>query len=141
MTGQKELQQILELCEAGYAMRQAEFARIIAQENRIRQELGRLDAMQEASRAPTLEHLPMRAIGADVIWHGWLGQSKTALNIALAKVLAVKETHIAEVRRAFGKLTAVKHLLKEDQSAQNSKLKRSVLAAAVEMSLAARRDQ
>lgn len=137
----KDLKNMEAICEARYAMRQANFAKLIAEENRLREELGRLDAMRHDNRATSLEHVSMQAIGADVIWNGWLGQTKTALNMALAKVLAKKENHISEVRHAFGKLTVVQRLLKDAQIDHNQGLKRSALAAAVKMSLDRRRNQ
>lgn len=135
MTKAHELTQILTICEAQYAKCQQAFAQLCAREAELRAELVRLGEMGRQAQSPTTELSQMRAIGADIIWQSWLGRSKTALNTSLAQVLAVKETHIQEVRQSYGKLLVVQDLLKDLQNESRKKARQAGLSQAIEMSL------
>jgi len=121
MKQRRDLAQMQVICEAQYAQKQATFAKLVAEENRLRAELHRLDKMGRDAQTETLEHIPMQAIGADVIWQGWLGRSKTSVNIALARILAMKEHHMAEVRLAYGKLLVTQQLSKDATARHHKK--------------------
>lgn len=129
------LEQMHAICETRHAIRQADFAKLLAEENRLRSELRRLDAMGRDAQTDTLDQVQMQAIGADVIWEGWLGRTKASVNMALARVLAMKEHHLAEVRQAFGKLTVSQQLLKDARAAAAKKVTAKLLSEAIEMSL------
>lgn len=110
MSVARDLRDLHQITRARYEQRQQSFAKIVAEETYLRTELARLDAMNAQTHAPPEDATSMRAIGADVIWQGWLGRARTTLNLRLARVLAVKEHHLLEVRRAYGKVLVVEEL-------------------------------
>lgn len=92
-----------------YRQQQESFARLMAQENQLRASLRQLDIqLAEGRIAPDAQQ---KAIGADILWHAWVGRKKRELNMQLAQVLAVKERHIAQVRAAYGKVIVTDKLL------------------------------
>ena len=116
MTKERDLEDLQQITQAHYEKCQQSFAKIVTQENKLREELARLDALNRSARPPepTLTH--RNAIGADVIWQGWLGRAKTALNLKLAQVLATKEYHLIQVRRAYGKVLVLQEMQQKQRN-------------------------
>lgn len=135
MTKLRDLDDLATVTEARYEQRRQSFARLVAEENRIRGELAHIDEMDLASRDDSPGAIPMRAIGADVIWQGWMGRARASLNMELARVLAVKETHLLEVRRAYGKVLVVRELRADLIQRRQKETAASALAAAIDQSL------
>jgi hypothetical protein len=92
-----------------FAVQNQAFLQLVAEENKIRSELQRVDAQNQA--AEQSQTADMRSIGADVIWKAWVGRTKRALNIKLSQVLAQKEHHLRQVKRAYGKVLVTRQLL------------------------------
>ena len=101
----------------------------------MRAELARLDDMLKTSEAAAEGQGEMRVIGADILWQGWVARSKTALNIKLAQVLAIKEQQLHQVRQAFGKLQVVEQLIAETRSVTRKKMGQSQLELAMAIAL------
>lgn len=97
-----DLTMMQKLVEVKYRQEQESFARLMTQENRLRASLRQLDLQLEDSRK--CADAEQKAIGADVLWQAWVGRKKRELNMQLAQVLAVKERHIAQVRKTYGKV-------------------------------------
>lgn len=97
-----DLAMMQKLVEVKYRQEQESFARLMTQENRLRASLRQLDLQLEDSRK--CADAEQKAIGADVLWQAWVGRKKRELNMQLAQVLAVKERHIAQVRKTYGKV-------------------------------------
>ena len=110
MTTTTDLGEMLAICEARYALRQQDFAKLVAEENLLRAELSRLDEMSRSAETADYQTSTMRSIGDDIIWLGWLGRTKTKLNHDLARVLAMKERHLKDIRQAYGKVLVVKEM-------------------------------
>ena len=98
------LSDLHQLTRVHYERAQQSLKSLAQQEALIRAELQRLSEQERAANANA------RAIGADVIWLGWVGRSKAQLNIALAQILAQKEHHLARVRTAYGKVLVTRQL-------------------------------
>jgi len=96
------------LVEIKYRREQESFARLMIQENRLRAALKQLETQLRESRASG--DTSQRAIGADVLWQAWVGRKMRDINMQLAQVLAVKERHIAQVQRAYGKVLVTDEL-------------------------------
>ncbi|GFE49566.1 hypothetical protein So717_13190 [Roseobacter cerasinus] len=90
------------LADIKYRTRRQRLQKLVQKESAIRSDLAKLG--QQAKEADRASDKTMQAIGADVIWQAWLGKSKTALNMKLALILAEKEQHLSQVRRAYGKV-------------------------------------
>lgn len=104
-----DLTTMQKLVEVKYRQQQESFARLLAQEARLRTSLQQLDMQMVESRSSA--DVQQRAIGADLLWQGWIGRKKRELNMHLAQVLAVKERHVAQVRTAYGKVLVTDALL------------------------------
>lgn len=98
---------------AQYEQQVQQFSKLVKQEAALRRELTRLSDLDQSAAAQGASLSSMQHLGADLIWQGWLGRAKTALNMDLAQVLARKEHEKTIVRRAFGKVTALEHLIDE----------------------------
>lgn len=121
------------LVEVKYRQQQESFARLIAQENKLRTSLRQLDEHLTTSR--TSEDTSQKAIGADVAWQAWIGRKKRELNLQLAQVLAVKERHVAQVRKAYGKVLVTDALLSEVKKDLMQKKAQSELDRAITSTL------
>ena len=135
MSNLNELRQLEAITQAKYDQQQQSFQRIQSEENRLRAELRKLDEMLLSSNNTDVRIGEMRAIGADVIWQGWVGRSKTELNLKLAQVLAIKEQQLQQVRQAFGKLQVVQQLITETKDDQRKKKGQSQLELAMDTAL------
>lgn len=135
MTNTKDLEQMLAVCNARYALRQQDFAKLVAEENRLRAELARLDQMQRDAQPDGLSQIHLQAIGADLIWQSWLNRSRVSINMALAQVLSQKERHLHDVRQAYGKVLVVEQLLKKAALVAQRKRTHAALDQTIEMSV------
>lgn len=113
MNQQRQLENLRKITAVKYEAEQAALQKLLMEENNIRTELTRLKDMMQSARAESLAPSEMRAIGADVLWQGWIGRNVAALNIKLAAVLAKKEQRLKKVRKAFGKANVVAQLISE----------------------------
>ncbi|SDF08870.1 hypothetical protein [Sulfitobacter delicatus] len=135
MSNLNELRELEAITKAKYDQQQQSFRRIQSEENRLRAELRKLDEMLLSSNNTDVRIGEMRAIGADVIWQGWVGRSKTELNLKLAQVLAIKEQQLQQVRQAFGKLQVAQQLITETNDDQRKKKGQSRLELAMDTAL------
>lgn len=128
-----QYRQMAQVVEVQYRQQQKSFQRLVAEEGRLRGALRQLDEHVRKSR--TSDDASLRAIGADVVWQGWAGRKKQELNMQLAQVLAIKEHHIAQVRRAYGKVLAVQELCTQERAARKQRTAQTLLDRAVTSSL------
>ena len=119
MTELKELATIQELVNIKYRQQQESFARLMAQEHRLRRSLVQLDEHLSASRSSS--DTQQKVVGADVLWQAWIGRKKRELNMQLAQILAVKERHVAQVRTAYGKVLVTDTLYETVKKGQAQK--------------------
>ncbi|AVO38848.1 hypothetical protein [Pukyongiella litopenaei] len=80
---------------------------VLAREAEIRNDLARLDRMQQSNRDGGDDHRQLRAIGADMLWQEWLANTRTELQRSLSEARARKLRVMAGARRAFGRKQAV----------------------------------
>lgn len=109
-----DVQMMKTLVDIKYRQEQESFERLKAEEDRLRAGLRKLDIQMLESRSSG--DAQQRAIGADVQWQAWIGRKKRELNMRLAQVLAIKERHIAQVRKAYGKVLVSTELLDQLQA-------------------------
>ncbi|MGB5865967.1 MAG: hypothetical protein WBG95_16895 [Sulfitobacter sp.] len=124
-----DLGKMQKLVDIKYRQQQESFARLMAQETRLRTSLQQLDAYLADSIAQ--DDTPQRAIGADVVWQSWIGRKKRDLNMQLAQVLAVKEGHIAQVRTAYGKVLVTDTLIEQTRAQEKQQKARTKLDHAI----------
>lgn len=109
-----DVQMMKTLVDIKYRQEQESFERLKAEEDRLRAGLRKLDIQMLESRSSG--DAQQRAIGADVQWQAWIGRKKRELNMRLAQVLAIKERHIVQVRKAYGKVLVSTELLDQLQA-------------------------
>ncbi len=89
-----------------------------AEEARLHQDLAALDARARGSAGlPAPDLAAPRGIGADLLWQGWLGRRRAALQTRLASVLARKGSALQNLRRAHGRWLAARDLLRQEEDA------------------------
>ncbi len=138
MSDRAALEKLLTVSQARYDHQQQAFARIVAEEKRLRGELARLTEMGRANAQDSDGLRPMQAIGADLLWQGWLARAQTTLNMQLARVLAVKEFEQRKVRQAFGKVVALQDLIRDARKKQRAVVAKKGLDQAIEFSVSGR---
>lgn len=117
------LQDLASLTDALYRAELTKVEKLNAREASLRRDLAELEMRRRNSRnLPHTELTPVRQIGADVFWEGWLSRTHADLNTQLAQVLAQKAHMMAGLRRAFGKQAAAANLV--DRAAQEKTQRR-----------------
>lgn len=129
MSQQRDLVMMKQVIDVKYRQQQESFARLMAQENSVRTALMKLDEQLIQNRAN--DHTLHKAVGADVLWQAWHGRKKRELNLKLAQILAVKERHVAQVRKAYGKVLATDALLENVTLEAKKKMAQSQLDRAI----------
>ncbi|KJZ21154.1 hypothetical protein [Loktanella sp. S4079] len=102
--------------ELGYV--QAEMARLVQGEARLRQNLIQLQQRQEAQppASATTEFVATPAV--HLRWQRWVDQRKSVINTELAQILAQKENCAAKLRSVFGRDQAAQKLVEKLQERQ-----------------------
>ena len=121
-----------------YDQQQQNFGKIIAEETTLRRELQRVDQMDLEARIAVQSDIGMRAIGSDVIWQSWVGRTKTQLNLELARVLAIKEQHLAAVRKAYGKVMVVEALITQENAVEKKAQQKRALDTTINYAVSMR---
>lgn len=132
MTGLDDLHRMQQVVQAQYDQKQQYFQKLTTKEANLRQELARLS---EQARAASGTDIALQAIGADILWRGWVGRAKTQLNIELAQTLALKRYHLSDVKKAYGKVLVVEELIQQTQSEARKAQSEQVLQRAIEQHL------
>lgn len=120
---------------------QKALAEIQAEEARLRRQIGTLQQHRRNSHEADPELMPMRAIGADILWQGWIDRTQADLNIDLARVLARKAPILQRARKNIGRRETVSelkdHMQRADQRAEEkARLDTTLQIAAVQAALA-----
>lgn len=115
------LDQMAAAAQAIYLREHHKIQDVLSTEARLRQSLARLDAQAEQARRQTPTDHSMRAVGADILWQGWVTRTRKQLNIELAQVMALKLTAMDRIRIAFGRRQAIRRML-EETTARRRKL-------------------
>lgn len=129
-----ELHQIEAIVDAKYQQQQQSFQRLVGEENRLRSEIAKLDANFKKARDGDVQ-FGMTTIGADIMWQAWVGKRKAELNTKLAQVLAIKEHHLKQVQKAFGKVVVARELLADTKKSVKTKTAQNDLLRAIQMTI------
>ena len=122
--------------DAMYLRAQQSLRATLVKEADLRRELDKLKTHVANARLDQAETLDqMQAIGADILWEGWVSKTRAHLNLELAKVLAQKEMHISKVRKAFGKKTVSGKLAHHDAAQVAKRAQQTKLATAIESAM------
>lgn len=90
--------------------------RLAAEENLIRDTLSSLETARKDNILSDDPQIEMRALGADLLWEGWIMRQRMALNIRLANLLVQKEALRNEMRKAFGRANVTNALSLAEQA-------------------------
>lgn len=89
---------------------QKALAEITAEEAKLRRQINTLQQHRQMSHDTDPELMPMRAIGADILWQGWIDRTQAELNFDLARVLARKAPIAKQARKNIGRRDVVSEL-------------------------------
>ena len=118
-----------------YQRAQTDLGKIVERENALRAKLTKLDRQEALAQTHEPGNAPMRTIGADIVWLGWLGRMREALNTELAMLLAQKEGHLARVRKAHGKSLMAQRLGEQETKRQAAMRQAKALQRAIDQSM------
>ncbi len=93
-------------------------AAIQAEELKLRRQIGTLQEHRRMSHDTDPELIPMRAIGADILWQGWIDRTQADLNMDLARVMARKVPVAKKARKDIGRRDVVSELKDQHQDAE-----------------------
>lgn len=99
----KALEDVSKVLDAIYQSRVSGLQRLIIEEAKLRDSLRRLDDMRETGTAAAMQDQAMRALGADLLWQGWMTRQRTEINMQLANLLVQKAAMVDALRLAFGR--------------------------------------
>ncbi len=109
------LEQMAAVTEAQYLKEHAKIKPILDHEARLRGQLTTLEAQVREARAEADGDMPMKALGADLLWEGWHLSTRRNLNMQLAQVTARKLMAMDRLRKTFGRKTAVSDMEKAEK--------------------------
>lgn len=110
------LEDLAAVTDAVFRHRLSGLQALTAQEAMLRQQLARLDEARLAGIAEASGDIGMRALGADLLWQGWVMRQRTQLNMRLANVLVMKEAQGRALRAAFGKARVAEELCAQQKA-------------------------
>lgn len=113
------MQKFMDLARITDAVFQGHLAglqRLAAEESLIRDTLSSLETARKDNISTDDPNIEMRALGADLLWEGWIMRQRMALNIRLANLLVQKEALRAEMRKAFGRAKVAQALSLAEQA-------------------------
>lgn len=99
----KALEDVSKVMDAMYQSRVSGLQSLIAQEAKLRDALRCLEDMRQISTGSALDDHAMRALGADLLWQGWLTRQRSEINTQLANLLVQKAALMDALRLAFGR--------------------------------------
>ncbi|MGR3621163.1 hypothetical protein [Pseudophaeobacter sp.] len=108
------LKQMSAVTEAQYLKEHAKIKPILDHEARLRGQLSKLEDQVKSARQDIDGDVPMKALGADLIWQGWHTKTRRNLNMQLAQVTARKLMAMDRLRKTFGRKTAVEEMEKAE---------------------------
>lgn len=101
---------------------EARMRALAAREAELRAALRGLDDNRKAAAALPADVLgPIRGVGGDILWQGWIGRNRAELNRALALCLAQKAQGMERLRRAHGRHAAARQIAGKAGTAQRAK--------------------
>ncbi|MEP2532367.1 hypothetical protein [Shimia sp.] len=107
-------------------------ASLLSEERRLRAMLADLSRDVERGQKTLLSDDSYKAIRGDHNWNQWVGRSRLALNLKLAKLLARKELAIKEAKKAFGKAEVLNKLVDDDKMDRKFLCERASLDALID---------
>lgn len=111
MTRKSDLERLVPLIDAEFRSRQARLADLKRQEDDLQQRLGDLsgrDAYPDVGGALDAATLA----GADLRWQKWAEVRRTEINQRIARLRVDQQAVTSELRRTFGRKTALDALCK-----------------------------
>lgn len=110
-----DLTKLSQLEELRSLKSQQELARLNAEEQTLRRQISTLNGHRSNSYSTETGLIPMRAIGADVLWQSWIDRTQMQLTLDLAKLLARKEPVKRRAARDVSRQDVVSSLARQEQ--------------------------
>ena len=129
-----ELEMLLKLEKLRSLKSQQALAKIQAQEDQLRDQIQTLNEHRRDSREVSAELVPMRAIGADILWQSWIDRTQKELSSDLARVMARKLPVLQRARKNIGRREVVAEMKEQTAARQDREEEQKRLATALEVS-------
>ena len=121
----QSLKDLADLTDAVFRGRVAILQQLAAEEAKIRQTLSNLENARNTVSLESSVDAEMRALGADLLWQGWVTRQQMEQNIHLANLLVRKDAIRRELQASFGRAQVAGALLAAAESAaRRTKLRR-----------------
>ncbi|MBE1296699.1 MAG: hypothetical protein GJ678_10750 [Rhodobacteraceae bacterium] len=114
MKKKKMLDQMAAVTHAQYLREHARVKPVLDEEARLRGQLNKLQDHVQDTRAQADDDHSMKALGADLLWEGWHTRTRRELNTELARVTARKLMAMDNLRKSFGRKTAIEEMAKAE---------------------------
>lgn len=136
----EKMKTLLQLEQLRSLKSQKALAEITAEEARLRRQIGTLQEHRRMSHEADPGLMPMRAIGADILWQGWIDRTQSDLNMDLARVLARKAPIAKRAKKNIGRRDVVSEMKDEMQTrdqreAETKRMEAMLQIAAVQAAL------
>lgn len=102
---------LLRIANALYERESSKLTQIIADQAELTQKNARLDEMNDAALKDLQGPHPAHWHDGEVLWQKWVGQNKRKIGIEDARLRGIRELHLVEMKKAFGR----KEVLREIQ--------------------------
>lgn len=109
MATMKELSILRQVTTARREIASAKLQAIVAEERVLRREIQEIDVQIHESFDLSLDQT-MRAMGGDVLFHGWAGRRRAEIQMQIARLRVKKEKAHADLAQAFGRDEALRQL-------------------------------
>ncbi len=116
-----KMKMLMELEQLRSLKSQKALAGISAEEGKLRRQIGTLQQHRRMSHDTDPGLMPMRAIGADILWQGWIDRTQSDLNMDLARVLVRKAPILKRARKDIGRREVVSDL-KDRMQAEDQRI-------------------
>jgi len=97
---------------------------ILAREAELRSNLRRLDELTARNKETGNNSHMLNAVGATLLWQGWIARTRHQLNSELARVMATKLAGMDRVRIAFGRQRAVELMISADLRERKNRIRK-----------------
>lgn len=124
-----KLKQIKQVADAIFWKQQSGISEILSRESEIRQNLRRLDELDDEARFTLNESgETFRQLGADLLWQARQSKMRRDLNTNLAGVMAQKLARLDDVTVAFGRQQAINSLIRKEEHAAQKRWQKALEA-------------
>lgn len=131
-----ELVKLRLLADARATHRRQALFELMQKASALRSDIARLDGFRQGANAPDPSLIPMRQIGADLLWKSWIARQRELAQIELARTRARMEAARRAAHKDIGKAEALAALGREQRDADRKSRNTAEMEARLDMATA-----